>query len=306
MSNNISIRHLRAFSAIAACGSFTRAADDLHLTQSTLTATIQQLEQQVALTLFDRTTRRVMLTREGEQFLPVAEKLLSDFDTALNDLQAISSRQRGQVGIAASPSVITCLMPDVVHNYHQQYPNIHLQLRDENAGGIELRVLDNSVDFGIGGNHSNHPDLSYQPLLQDRYGVVLPNTHDLATKATLSWEQIAALPQLQLTTDSGIRSELQSLYPDQNLQLTQIEVSSPAAMAELIRRDMGICLLPALAANTRGFSGLVFSPLEPEFYRQIYLISRRGRALSPAAEAMLQNLLLSLQQQTLPTFVERI
>ncbi|MFT6352829.1 MAG: DNA-binding transcriptional LysR family regulator, partial [Neptuniibacter pectenicola] len=81
MSNNISIRHLRAFTEIAKSGSFTRAAENLHLTQSTLTATIKQLEEQVELKLFDRTTRRVMLTGEGENFFPVAEKLISDFDT---------------------------------------------------------------------------------------------------------------------------------------------------------------------------------------------------------------------------------
>ncbi len=306
MSNNISIRHLRAFSAIAQSGSFTRAAESLHLTQSTLTATIQQLEQQVGLTLFDRTTRRVMLTREGDQFLPVAEKLLSDFDTALTDLQAISTRQRGQVAIAASPSVISCLMPEVVQQYNRAHPNIKLQLRDENAGAIEQCVLENSVDFGIGGNHSDHPELSYQPLLKDRYGAVLPSQHPLAQSTQLSWSDISALPQLQLTADSGIRSELQQWYPSEQQEAPMIEVSSPAALAELVRMEMGICLLPALAASTRGFEGLAFRPIEPIFYRSIYLISRRGRALSPAAESMLQTLMEYLQQQPLSTFVDLI
>ncbi|MEH6811770.1 MAG: LysR family transcriptional regulator, partial [Motiliproteus sp.] len=67
MANNLSVRHLRAFTQIAGCGSFTRAAESLHLTQSTLTATIKQLEQQLGLSLLDRTTRRVLLTSEGER-----------------------------------------------------------------------------------------------------------------------------------------------------------------------------------------------------------------------------------------------
>ena len=88
--NNISIRHIRAFLAVARDGSFTRAAESLHLTQSTLTGTIKQLEEQAGLTLFDRTTRQVLLSGEGERFLPVAERLLSDFDTAMTDLRAVA------------------------------------------------------------------------------------------------------------------------------------------------------------------------------------------------------------------------
>jgi len=102
--NNTSIRHIRAFLAVARDGSFTRAAESLHLTQSTLTGTIKQLEEQAGLTLFDRTTRQVLLSGEGERFLPVAERLLSDFDTAMTDLRAVAEQQQGQVGIAASPS----------------------------------------------------------------------------------------------------------------------------------------------------------------------------------------------------------
>ncbi|MCV6612808.1 MAG: LysR family transcriptional regulator [Amphritea sp.] len=96
MSSNLSIRHLRAFREVAQCGSFTQAAQRLHLTQSTLTATVKQLEQEIGLTLFDRTTRRVVLTREGQQFRSVAERLISDFDTAITDLRPLPASNRAR------------------------------------------------------------------------------------------------------------------------------------------------------------------------------------------------------------------
>ncbi|WP_067986090.1 LysR family transcriptional regulator [Neptuniibacter pectenicola] len=292
MSNNISIRHLRAFTEIAKSGSFTRAAENLHLTQSTLTATIKQLEEQVELKLFDRTTRRVMLTGEGENFFPVAEKLISDFDTAFNDLKATTSQQKGKIGIAASPSMIGRMLPEIIKSYHQAYANIGLYLRDDNASGIEQRVLENDVDFGLGGNHSNQPELNYQPVLMDQYGIVLPSDHPLSQAVQLKWAHVSSLPRIHLTEDTGTRSQLYKLERENNLGLnTQsplIEVSTPAGLADMVKAGLGVSILPALAASTSAFSTLTFMPLHsPELQRKIYIITRKGRALSPAAETMM-------------------
>lgn len=310
MTNNVSIRHLRAFIEVAACGSFTRAADTLHLTQSTLTATIKQLEEQAGLRLFDRTTRRVVLTKEGSDFLPVAEKLISDFDTAFTDLQATSSQQQGQVGIAASPSMIGQMLPPTITQYHELYPNIGICLRDDNAGGIEQRVLDNEVDFGIGGNHSNQSDLNYQPILKDRYGVVLPKGHSLSSSHKLTWATINTLPQVHLTEDTGTRSQLLVLSHQYQLGLKVqeplLEVSTPAGLAELVKSGLGISILPSLAASTNAFDALIFVPLiEPSLYRQVCFITRRGRALSPAAESLLRLIRSSFVDAQLPDFVEQ-
>lgn len=310
--NNLSIRHLRAFYAVAQDGSFTRAAESLHLTQSTLTATIKQLEEQVGLTLLDRTTRSVLLSSEGKRFLPVAERLLSDFDTALADLKAVSEQQQGQVGIAASPSTISRLLPSIVKRYQQQYPNIGIYLRDDGAGGIEQRILDNEVDFGVASNHSSHPDLSYLPLLSDRYGVVCCPDHPLATgKPELPWDALEQQQLIYLTTDTGIRVQLAQFKQQGvlNIELDGpvIEASNPAAIAALISEGMGISLLPALAAGTTAFESLKFIPLTgPAISREICLIRRKGRSLTPAAAHMSALVTAELKQMLLPPFVETV
>ncbi|MCW8883791.1 MAG: LysR family transcriptional regulator [Motiliproteus sp.] len=307
MPNNISIRHLRAFRQVADCGSFTRAADSLHVTQSTLTATIKQLEGQVGLTLLDRTTRRVLLTSEGERFLPVAERLLSDFDTALTDLQARAEQQAGELSIAGSPSVLTCILPPLVRDYHRQYDNIAVYLRDDSAGAIEQRVLNNEVDFGIAGNHSNHPDLDYQPLLQDRYGVVFPAEHILAARDQICWQQLKDIEQLSLSSDTGIRAQLSAMNDANVPQQSLIEVSNPAVLAALVEQGLGVSVLPALAAATDSFRQLLFRPIEdPPCFREIHILTRRGRALSPAAEAMRQLVIEGIGKLLLPAHVRKI
>ena len=310
--NNISIRHIRAFLAVARDGSFTRAAESLHLTQSTLTGTIKQLEEQAGLTLFDRTTRQVLLSGEGERFLPVAERLLSDFDTAMTDLRAVAEQQQGQVGIAASPSTISQLLPGIVKQYRQAHPHIGIYLRDDGAGGIEQRILDNEVDFGIASNHSNHPDLAYHPLLEDRYGVVCLPSHPFAQDDNpVRWEALVRESLIFLTTDTGIRAQLARFREERVVDIDiggpVIEASNPAAVAALIGEDMGISLLPALAAATINFAGLAFVPLtSPAISRNICLIRRKGRSLSPAAAHMSALITAEFGQMQLPPYVHAV
>ncbi|MBY4677141.1 LysR family transcriptional regulator [Marinobacterium sp. CAU 1594] len=309
MLNNLSIRHLRAFVTVADSGSFTQAARRLHLTQSTLTATIKQLEEQAGLKLLDRTTRQVLLNAEGERFLPVAKQLLSNFDTALHDLQAVAAGQSGKIGIACSPSVLSRLLPPLIDRFHRQYPQVGLYLRDDNAAGIEQRVLNNEVDFGIGGNHSSHSELDYQPLLRDRYGVVLPPDHPLLATEQLDWQQLQQHQLIFLTSDTGIRAQLSRIPGEApvklNLDGPLLEVSNPAGLAELVRARLGIAILPALAASTAAFAGLHYQPLDhPLLAREICLLTRKSRSLSPTAAQLRDQLLSMVRSNTLGPAIE--
>ncbi|MBV0931750.1 LysR family transcriptional regulator [Marinobacterium weihaiense] len=311
MSSAIGIRHLQAFIEVARCGSFTRAAERLHLTQSALTTTIKQLEQDAGLTLFDRTTRSVVLSTEGERFLPVAERLHSDFTAAMTDLRARAQLQQGHVSVAGSPSVVTRLLPSALAEFRHQYPSMQVTIRDESAGSLEQRVLNNEVDFALAGNHSQQPELAYAPLLRDRYGLVVPSDHPLAGRESVLWQQVPEDNLLLLSDDTGIRAQLtrfsQRGQIPTRLDQVQIEVSNPAGMAALISQGLGVTLLPALAADVHSFAGLSFIPLEtPVIEREICIITRRGRALSPAAAALLQTLRQHLAQIRLPAWVKAV
>ena len=113
MLSSISLRHMRVFAAVADHGSFSAAADVLGLTPPALTSTIRQFEDATGAALFDRTTRQVTLTQTGERFLPIARRLLADFEEALGDLDALSKGVGGKITIAAAPSVLTRILPAV-------------------------------------------------------------------------------------------------------------------------------------------------------------------------------------------------
>lgn len=309
LANRISMRQLQAFVEVARSGSFTRAAERLHLTQSTLTAQIQQLETQAGLKLLDRTTRRVLLTAEGERFLPVAERLISDFTAALTDLESRAELKQGHVNLAGSPSVVTRFLPSALARFHTEHPTISVHIRDDSAGSLEQRVLNNEVDFAIAGNHSNQPDLEYRPLLRDRYGLVVSHQHPLARAQTLNWPAIPVRELILLSPDTGIRAQLERFSDSGQLPITLgaplIEATNPAGLAALITQNLGVSVLPALAADTHAFAELRFIPLaQPELEREICIITRRGRALSPAAAALLACVREHLARMSLPEGVQ--
>ena len=303
ISNNVPIKYLVTFVTIAEKQSFTLAAQRLYLTQSTLTAQIKQLESNLGVTLFDRTTRSVELTILGQSFLPIAKRLLNDYSTAIDEVFAQAQGKRGTVKLASSPSVLSGLLPNLVKSFRDENPQIGFLMHEYSAEKIEASVRDGTVDFGIGGNHSNHSDLRYTPLLMDQYGIV-----SLAKQQKLTWQSLTPKRLVWLSSDTGIRRELMDFVKQHKLSIDmesiELETSSPAALASMVTAGLGDGLIPAMAASTPAFSSLEFTPLEaPTLLRVIYLIERRERAIPPVSQHFIENIKEHLRKQPLPEAV---
>jgi len=303
MRTNVSIRHLRSFVAVANTGSFTRAAERLFLTQSTLTATIQQLEEDVGLTLFDRNTRNVAMTQAALGFLEKAERMLQDFDAMIGDLRAISESAEGNLRIAAAPSILTWLLVPSVERFGASYPNVTLSLREGGSADIEHRVLNGEVDFGLSSPQKAYRELDYAPLLKDQYGVVCSRDHPLAIDQPLKWSDIAphekSMVGLASDTHIGIlhRETLQRF----GLSSYKEEVSSSSSLFSVLSLGRRFSIVPALTAKTHQLGQLVFRPLfGPVVQREICFITRRLRSLSPSAGRLQEALLATLRAADAP------
>jgi DNA-binding transcriptional LysR family regulator len=283
----INLRHLRAFVAVAREGNFTRAADSLLLSQSALTITIRQLEDDIGTSLFNRTTRQVSLTVDGENFLPLAEQLLEDFDRAITGARVAAARRGGQVDIAVLPSVAIRLVPDIVERFRENYPSIRIGLRDDNARGVQRQVRHNEVDFGISSLWRPHPELEFTPLTRDRFGLVCRSDHSLAQeKGPVSWRELQGLPLFIMAADTGVYTALQAAegLPEW-VRSPAGEVLAMVTLAEMVRAGLGITVLPELAEPSRSDPDLIFRRLvNPTLEREVCIVSRRNHALSPAAQ----------------------
>lgn len=295
---NITLKHLKAFVAVAEESSFTRASKRLALSQPALTIQINQFEEELGVKLFDRTTRRVRLTSNGEEFLPTARRLLDDVYTAVAEVRAVAERRRGRVTVAALPSVATRIMPQIVAAYSARYPAVGVHMHDSNASGVQNRVRIGEVDFGISSMWAPDQDLAFEPILRDRFGLVCRGDHPLArSRAPLPWRDLGDATFLGLAADTGIRTLLHRIddLPD-SVRAPQFEVSNIATMEGLLEAGLGVSALPELALPGHRSCDLVFRPLvEPVLTRDLCLITRRGRSLTPAAEGMRE-----LIMETLP------
>ena len=276
---------MRAFVIVGQQESFKLAARELLRTQPAITLAIQQLEEAVGLKLFERTTRKVTLTTEGEHFMPVAQRLIRDFDTAISDLNAASDRRSGHVSMAVVPSVATRLLPDVCKQFAARYPGISVHMIDDNSKGIQRRLARNEVDFSIGGYWRKHQDLVYHPMLEDRIEMVCHKDHPLgAETGPIEWGELRDHQYL----DSGLHDVLQA---QSLITEPKYEFSTTTLLFAMVKANFGITVLPSLAAQN-GDPDLVSRPLvDPVETRQIFLMTRKGWSLSPASEAMIETLL---------------
>ncbi|MCP1337852.1 LysR family transcriptional regulator [Futiania mangrovi] len=284
----VTIAYLRAFVEVARCGNFTRAAEKLSVTQPSLSVAIRQLEEALNLKLFDRTTRRLSLTEEGAKFLPTVARLLEDFDTAVTNARAIAERKSGRVSLAVLPSIATMLIPRVVASFSEAFPGIKVHLRDDNTSGVWRRVGSGEVDFGIAGAFAGDPDLAFTPLFSDRFGAVFRKDHVLARRSgPLSWAEIADMRIIGLAADTGIQPLIGRLTRiPERVRAPGHEVSNIVTVLSLVEAGLGITAIPAFAAMLDRHPALMYRELtRPAVTRQIGLVTRRGRSLSPAAES---------------------
>lgn len=309
MKTNVSIRHFRCFIALAESGSFTAAASRLFMTQSSLTATIQQFEEDIGFKLFDRTTRRVVMTPEAVKFRTRAEKVLKEFDNSIQDLKAFGQGEHGHIHIAAAASVIDRLLVRIIPRFQEIYPKVTISLRDASAEKVEKMVLDGEVDFAIDSRHKNFDGLLYTPLLRDVYGVVCHPDYWLARlPGPLRWSDLQPENYIAFTADTGIRKFLMSCPSAAPLFATpHDEVSSTRWMYALISPGHRYSILPALALRDGDEARLIFRELhEPSLSREICLIRPRMRSLPPPAQRIIDVLTESFAQEEMPKGVSVI
>ncbi len=287
---NITQRHLRTFVIVARYGSFNKAAEELSRTQPAITLAIKQLEEFVGLKLLDRTTRRVIPTAEGENFMPIAERLVRDFDTAISDLKATAERRIGNISIAIVPSVANQLLPPIIKTFSENFPGINLLLNDDTARGVQQKVERNEVDFGIGSVWQTSKLLKFTPLFSDNLDLVFHKDHDLAqSQEPISWSALSN----EVFLDSGITKNMRSRLI---LGPSKFDFPSITTLLAMLRSNLGVSVLPSLAIP-QSSGELRSRPLLPMEKRDICMITRHDWTLSPAAEAMIDTIIKEIPAQ---------
>ena len=283
---NLSTRQLRAFVALADEKHFTRAAQRCHLTQPAFSALIRTLEDAAGVRLFDRNTRNVELTAEGRVLDASARRLLGEFDLVVEDLRDYAARRRGQVIIAALPSLAAGWLPSLLTRCHQDYPGITLQLRDALLDPCLDMVQSGAADFAVAAQRTDMTDLESEFLHADRFFLVCRKDHPLADRSQVRLRDLARWPIIQLARGSSVRRHLDEALGAATAQ-PLLEVEHLATVTGLVSAGMGISVVPAMTLFHFRRDELVIKPLAGKpLTRPLYLVRREGRALSVAAQTL--------------------
>lgn len=279
----IELRHLRYFLEVARHEHVSRAADALHVTQSTLSHQITQLEALLGTQLFDRIGRGIQLTDAGRTFSDYARRALEEVDEGQFALDGLRDLVRGRVRIGAIHTYNTTLLPAVIAEFAQTYPGIHISVEDLPAPDIAAQVGSGALHLGLSFATPGRADVEVEPLFSERLMLVVRDDHPLARRKSVSARMLAGL-RLTVQTERFlsrriINAQLGTWIAD-NIWL---EMSSIDAMLETIRlqkQTAGILFERTIDKE----SGLrQIEIVQPGVTRTAAIIWRSGRARSRAA-----------------------
>ncbi|MES3000942.1 MAG: LysR family transcriptional regulator [Pseudomonadota bacterium] len=293
-SINLSSRDLDAFLALAHAQHFTRAAEKCHLSQSAFSQKIARIEQAAGVALFERSTRHVTLTPEGEVFAQEVTRIQQDLHHAVSHLNELATRRIGKVAVAALPSVAAVWMPSVIDRYRAANPNIRIELFDTLAEGGLALLREGRVDMFItaGGDLR---EFEVTELRSEKFYLVCPKSHRFAGKTGVTLAQLKDEEIVHLARSSSVRQHLEAAGA--TASANSLEVEHLATVAALVAKGLGVSIVPELTLFHFERAGLAAVPVrDRQLRRPILLARRKGKALSVAAKGMVQEILVEARQ----------
>jgi DNA-binding transcriptional LysR family regulator len=286
MRINFELLDLRAFLAVVDLGGFHKAADSLNLSQSALSRRIQALEAAVGAPLLERTTRHVSPTTVGRSFQPMARRLIEELEGQLLALTGVGDRQYGQVTLACIPTAAFYFLPRAIERFNAQFPRIRFRILDLSANEALESVARGEAEFGINLTGSSHPDLSFEPLIDDPFVLACRRDHPLARRRKLAWTDLEDHLLIGVSRNSGNRAILDNALASTGVRLNFFyEVNHLTTSLGLVERGLGISVLPKLATPPGDHPTIATKSIgEPEIKRTIGIVERRAGRLSPAAQ----------------------
>jgi DNA-binding transcriptional LysR family regulator len=280
---------IQGFVAVAQHGSFQRAAASLAISQTALTRRLQNLEAELGISLVERTTRTVALTPVGRDFLPQAQRLLSELTSALTDIRDSGKARRGEVTVACIPTLGVRYLPAIIRDYVARYPHNQIKVLDDRlSSGVTEAVMRREADLGLNVVEAAHRDLKCVPLQKDRFVLICRDDHPLAKRRQLPWRDLADVPLIIPGRASANRTLLDAAISKHGLPLRpMIEAQRSATVTGLVASGVAAAIVPGLAMQADAYKRIRCIELsDPAVSRRIVLISRKGAQLSPAAAAL--------------------
>jgi len=240
------IRQLRAFVAIAEAGTFTAAAQRVHVTQAAISMQIRQLENELGAKLFVRAPRRVVLTEAGEQLLQRARHILRDHDAAVDEVAELAGAQRGRLRIgSASAGVTTYVLPKLLKEVRRQHKDAHLSLVSGTSDALVNQLLNGELDLAFVSLPVEARGIHTERLSEDQLVAIASPRHSLAKQKTVSAYTLAGEKLILGERGGNTRRLIDRFFAQAGVTLhVSMELSRQAAIRRMVEENMGVGIVP--------------------------------------------------------------
>ena len=245
------LRHLRYFTALAESLNFTRAAERLHVTQSTLSHQIRQLEDELGKPLFDRRSKRVGLTEAGESFLAYATQALAVIDQGLSELKRPAPSITGTVRIGTTHTFNLGFLPDCIALFLKQYPTVRVVVEELSGDAINHGLKREELDVGIGYRPEEQKGIRFEPLFNEELALLVSRAHPLARRKRLRVAELHREALVLLPRSFSTRRLLDECFVAAGAEPNVIvEMNTlPAMLALVARENVGTIVAPSAVAE---------------------------------------------------------
>lgn len=292
------LRQLRAFVLVAEQNSFTKAAESLCLTQSALSGLIKELEQNLDVKLFDRTTRKLHLSDAGTRLLPQARRVLNEMSVLNEKVSNLKSLHQGHVRLAVSQQLSASTMPKFIAKFCEIHPRIQVTLTDCSVDDVVEHIENLEADLGVAPERLYSDDLQADVLFSSPFYLVLPKTHPFAKKEMIRWEDL--MNERLITLNGPFIKSLQNELPapiSSRIFNPDFEINFLSTALGMTRMGLGVTLCLLYAAEWVEQNGLVMRPIaDPVVERKFLLYTHKNRSLSPATMAFKEFLIANAHE----------
>jgi DNA-binding transcriptional LysR family regulator len=285
-------RRLQVFHTVARLLSFTKAAETLHMTQPAVTFQVRQLEEYFNTRLFDRTHNRISLTEAGRLVYSHAERILEQYRTMDSAVREMTGEVSGVLIIGASTTIAEYMLPALLGDFRNKYPDINIRLKVSNTEGVVSMVENNVIDLGVVEAPVTNKSLVVEVCRMDQLVVVTPPNHVLTREERVPIEKMMGYPYICREEGSGTREVILEYMDRAGLNPNDLnavmELGSPESIKGAVEAGMGISILSLTTLFKELQLGILAAiPLDPPMQRPFSFVHQRQKFRVPAMDELL-------------------
>jgi len=285
------VRDLQVFISVAKHLNYTRAGEEVHLSQPSVSVRIKQLETELGVKLFEQLGKKVALTEAGQLLVPYAHRILTSVEDAEHAIKDLQGLQRGSLRIGASTTPGMYIIPRTIARFKEHHPQIDVQLGIRDTREIEAGVVRNEFDFGFVGGHLAGDEIDVLPWLTDELVLIVPPLHRLARKKIVKRDDLANEQFISRELGSATRAVLTTHLKEWNLQLqTVMEMENPESLKKAVQSGLGIAFISKFAIESEIKAKTLITIRVPKLTinRELKIVYRKDKHLSRAARAFIE------------------